>query len=121
MLSPVVLATAFLLLLQLTPAQLYANFQTPVPPPLLLTEIATMRQMRARAVSREPALQPALASLALDAGDLYAGNSSWVDGGGPWAVLAARRLNRCMTKEEDANADWFGKPCTREGYIFNSF
>ena len=56
------------------------------PPPLLLNEMATMRQVRARSAARDPALAPVLASLALDAVALYAGNSSWVDGPGPWAV-----------------------------------
>ena len=56
------------------------------PPPLLLTEMTTMQQMRVRALRHDLPLSVALAALHADATALFVGNSSWVDGPGPWSV-----------------------------------
>jgi hypothetical protein len=54
--------------------------------PLLLQDLPTMQRMRVRAIKGDPALSMPLAALQVDAVALYIGNSTWVDGQGPWAV-----------------------------------
>ena len=75
--------------------------------PLLLQDMATMQKMRARGIDRsDPALSAPLALLRADATSLFFGNSTFVDGAGPWAVTDKGKWTHYVAASGDPH-DYF--------------
>jgi hypothetical protein len=74
--------------------------------PLLLQDMTTMQKMRSRALNRDPALAGPLALLQADAVSLFIGNSTFVDGAGPWAVTDKGKWTHYVAASGDVH-DYF--------------